>query len=108
MGLKGYRLWAMDQLDSTCRAPPRGPLFCARTDSSLGVAVQVERVSKRSSQDITHFIGLRVEKSSCILRRYDSTGYNLYSPTLHALQHLQCGLQKPGLVGQPVLRRAPV
>jgi hypothetical protein len=24
MGLKGYRLWAMGKLDSTCRAPPRG------------------------------------------------------------------------------------
>jgi hypothetical protein len=24
MGLKGYRLWATCQLDSTCRAPPRG------------------------------------------------------------------------------------
>jgi hypothetical protein len=23
MGLKGYRLWAMGQLDSTCRSPPR-------------------------------------------------------------------------------------
>jgi hypothetical protein len=23
MGLKGYRLWVMCQLDSTCRAPPR-------------------------------------------------------------------------------------
>jgi hypothetical protein len=23
MGLKGYRLWATGQLDSTCRAPPR-------------------------------------------------------------------------------------
>jgi hypothetical protein len=23
MGLKGYRLWAMGQLDSTCKAPPR-------------------------------------------------------------------------------------
>jgi hypothetical protein len=22
MGLKGYRLWDMGQLDSTCRAPP--------------------------------------------------------------------------------------
>jgi hypothetical protein len=22
MGLKGYRLWVMGQLDSTCRAPP--------------------------------------------------------------------------------------
>jgi hypothetical protein len=25
MGLKGYRLWAMGQLDSTCRAPPPWP-----------------------------------------------------------------------------------
>jgi hypothetical protein len=24
MGLKGYRLWVMGQLDSTCRAPPMG------------------------------------------------------------------------------------
>jgi hypothetical protein len=23
MGLEGYRLWVMGQLDSTCRAPPR-------------------------------------------------------------------------------------
>jgi hypothetical protein len=23
MGLKGYRLWVMGQLDSTCRAPPK-------------------------------------------------------------------------------------
>jgi hypothetical protein len=23
MGLKGYRLWVMGQLDSTCRAPPQ-------------------------------------------------------------------------------------
>jgi hypothetical protein len=23
MGLKGYRLWVMGQLDSTCSAPPR-------------------------------------------------------------------------------------
>jgi hypothetical protein len=22
MGLKGYRLWAMGEIDSTCRAPP--------------------------------------------------------------------------------------
>jgi hypothetical protein len=29
--LKGYRLWVMGQLDSTCRAPKRPPGF-----SSLG------------------------------------------------------------------------
>jgi hypothetical protein len=27
MGLKGYRLWVMGQLDSTCRAPPREVYF---------------------------------------------------------------------------------
>jgi hypothetical protein len=27
MGLKGYRLWVMGQLDSTCRAPPRSIPF---------------------------------------------------------------------------------
>jgi hypothetical protein len=27
MGLKGYRLWAMGQLDSTCRAPPLSALM---------------------------------------------------------------------------------
>jgi hypothetical protein len=30
MGLKGYRLWVMGQLDSTCSAPPRAEevAFC--------------------------------------------------------------------------------
>ena len=28
MGLKGYRLWAMGQLDSTCRAPPCNARSC--------------------------------------------------------------------------------
>jgi hypothetical protein len=42
MGLKGYRLWAMGQLDSTCRAPPRRALFSrAVLDSTLVLAVQV-------------------------------------------------------------------
>jgi hypothetical protein len=30
MGLKGYRLWVMGQLDSTCRAPP-SPLLAPST-----------------------------------------------------------------------------
>jgi hypothetical protein len=30
MGLKGYRLWAMGQLDSTCSAPPRAHLRLRR------------------------------------------------------------------------------
>jgi hypothetical protein len=32
MGLKGYRLWVMGQLDSTCRAPPQGP-FASRPET---------------------------------------------------------------------------
>ena len=41
MGLKGYRLWFMGQLDSTCRAPPPGAVNAARTRE---VAVQLEFV----------------------------------------------------------------
>jgi hypothetical protein len=39
--LIGYRLWAMGQLNSTCRAPPSA----ARTGTSRGVAAQVEGYS---------------------------------------------------------------
>jgi hypothetical protein len=55
MGLKGYRLWAMGQLDSTWRAPPLvDVLNLAVGAASLGgVAEGVE--SKRSfNQEITH------------------------------------------------------
>jgi hypothetical protein len=51
MGLKGYRLWGMGQLDSTCRAPPRArqparelDLHGVQPSSSFparGVALQV-------------------------------------------------------------------
>jgi hypothetical protein len=34
MGLKGYRLWVMGQLDSTCSAPPM-PFCCITTAESL-------------------------------------------------------------------------
>jgi hypothetical protein len=34
MGLKGYRLWAMGQLDSTCRAPPYSPMVALGNASS--------------------------------------------------------------------------
>jgi hypothetical protein len=41
MGLKGYRLWVMGQLDSTCSAPP----WCTRSaPSSLTVAQMAESV----------------------------------------------------------------
>jgi hypothetical protein len=36
MGLKGYRLWDMGQLDSTCRAPPHvGPRKLAQVDGVM-------------------------------------------------------------------------
>jgi hypothetical protein len=46
MGLKGYRLWVMGQLDSTCRAPPlhlllRRRLLLLSTLNTLAVALQV-------------------------------------------------------------------
>jgi hypothetical protein len=46
MGLKGYRLWDMGQLDSTCSAPPMCACFtrCFSHPGnflSRGVAVQV-------------------------------------------------------------------
>jgi hypothetical protein len=37
MGLKGYRLWAMGKLDSTCRAPPR--LLALEVRLRLGLAL---------------------------------------------------------------------
>jgi hypothetical protein len=40
MGLKGYMLWAMGQLDSTCRAPLRKHRRVAGRPH--GVALQVE------------------------------------------------------------------
>jgi hypothetical protein len=46
MGLKGYRLWVMGQLVSTCRAPPLDGEV--QQQKVRGVAVQVvNRVRKR-------------------------------------------------------------
>jgi hypothetical protein len=45
MGLKGYRLWVMGQLDSTCRAPPhllsRPAVAPGQVGQRRGVALQV-------------------------------------------------------------------
>jgi hypothetical protein len=46
MGLKGYRLWVMGQLDSTCRAPTRYGRKLAsytRTRRTYGCARDVQR-----------------------------------------------------------------
>jgi hypothetical protein len=44
MGLKGYRLWVMGQLDSTCSAPPQeaDALAQARVDHPGVAAAQVD------------------------------------------------------------------
>jgi hypothetical protein len=47
MGLKGYRLWDMGQLDSTCRAPPRP---CRDGDGSRDIDADVaDRIPAMSS-----------------------------------------------------------
>jgi hypothetical protein len=43
MGLKGYRLWAMGHLESTCRAPP------GTTTASAIVDLPTERLTRDSS-----------------------------------------------------------
>jgi hypothetical protein len=59
MGLKGYRLWAMGQLESTCRAPPRAAAVIL-----AAVAVQIPRCSaascvleRQTLKPIFHLIG---------------------------------------------------
>jgi hypothetical protein len=57
MGLKGYRLWAMGQLDSTCRAPPRAAPPSApprRSGTNLHLKPQ-------TLKPVSHLIGSRAE-----------------------------------------------
>jgi hypothetical protein len=64
--LKGYRLWAMGQLDSTCSAPPRQvPEELLLLDGVLqrqviqDVAVQVA-FEWQTLKPVFHFIGYRL------------------------------------------------
>jgi hypothetical protein len=64
--LKGYRLWAMGQLDSTCSAPPRQvPEELLLLDGVLqrqviqDVAVQVA-FERQTLKPVFHFIGYRL------------------------------------------------
>jgi hypothetical protein len=64
MGLKGYRLWAMGQLDSTCRAPPRVMSVsrseqAVRDDNPRSVALQVE-FERQILKPVFHLIGYRL------------------------------------------------
>jgi hypothetical protein len=54
MGLKGYRLWGMGQLDSTCRAPPR----CSGTS---WIWLRKQTLESRLWNYVSTFTGARVE-----------------------------------------------
>jgi hypothetical protein len=64
MGLKGYRLWATVQLDSTCRAPPR-EVHLDELDVlpeggvHHGVALQVA-FERQILKPVFHLIGFRL------------------------------------------------
>jgi hypothetical protein len=63
MGLRGYRLWAMGQRDSTCRAPPREHWMAVRHMPSLrharSVALQVA-FERQTLKPVFHLIGYRL------------------------------------------------
>jgi hypothetical protein len=71
MDLKGHRLWAMGQLDSTCRAPPldepTGTLHgefrrsgCGGHGQRRGVALQVAFRKANFETGFYHLIGYRL------------------------------------------------
>jgi hypothetical protein len=91
MGLKGYRLWVMGQLDSTCRAPPRRERFAAgrtrergrQVGQHLDVAVQVGWILKQQTLKPPgyHFICSRVAaRPGGSKRRYGCTGFERVQP----------------------------
>jgi hypothetical protein len=51
VGLKGFRLWAMGQLDSTCSAPPRRQqrLGSRQSEAGLGRGVALQVASERQT-----------------------------------------------------------
>jgi hypothetical protein len=91
MGLKGYRLWVMGQLDSKCRAPPQGPergpqgghddrLEDAREHRAIALQVAFERQTLKPvfSLDRLWFMGLKGYRS-WVMGQLDS---NVQSPTV--------------------------
>jgi hypothetical protein len=56
MGLKGYRLWAMGQLDSTCRAQPR-PLG---VDGAVAAVTHAELTDRNRPQTGARAVALQV------------------------------------------------
>jgi hypothetical protein len=96
MGLKGYRLWDMGQMNATCRAPPRHG-YAPRLDAAVAVhalfhgnlrqdvrhqvvAVQVVFEKAKFETTFAHFIGAGVGTRR-FRALWRSTAFNVYSPT---------------------------
>jgi hypothetical protein len=58
MGLKGYRLWGMGQLDSTCRAPPgvTGREYDTAAAAAAAVALPPASSARLQGLDTTRHI----------------------------------------------------
>jgi hypothetical protein len=67
MGLKGYKLWVMCQLDSTCRAPPPLRFITSPTNNPVMQRYELHVKAKFEKRGL-HFIGLRPA------RRFQATG----------------------------------
>ena len=75
MGLKGYRLWAMGQLDSTCRAPPRRHRSAPRSAQTpqpqrgppcSGTSLNLK---KQTLKPVSHLLGsMVVVVTGCLLQ----------------------------------------
>jgi hypothetical protein len=87
MGLKGYGLWVMGQLDSMCRAPPR-PSGSPQADPpspsprrSGAVRVAFFFVKADFEKPGFHFMGLKGWVTRRAFKRCGSTAFDLCSPT---------------------------
>jgi hypothetical protein len=86
MDLKGYRLWLMGQLDSTCRAPPRARnrIWGWGTGARRGVAVQVEFAKAQTLKPGAFVTSLApgLKPNRAHFQAMGSNAFaNLYSPT---------------------------
>jgi hypothetical protein len=80
MGLKGYRLWVMGQLDSTCKAPPRAPP--CRMSPRRGSTTQTQAPIGRR-RNLAHAIGSHVQGGPM-----DGMQSYTHNPPTHAVHRL--------------------
>jgi hypothetical protein len=83
MGLKGYRLWVMGQLDSTCRAPPHplpGGIFTYTSSPRRKAAYKLTHLKANfEAQDITFKVQQGLKPGS---PGYHIQGATVESPNL--------------------------